>query len=311
MDGKLMRFAALAASALLWGTAQAQMNTTIVWNAAAPYEGPGDITSFTAWYGLRGYSQAYAQPGTGVAARVRRASDSTETDIVILPSGDLDQATCTSFCAATTCFTRTLYDQTAGNACGGASCDMVQTNTTLQPQFFCTGGGADTTKPYIQSEVSDTMESANNFSPNAAAEMSGALVGNVTIFTTSAMTLFNSNAASGTTGWVVAIDSSQRDAWRQNSQYQTADRAVWHSANGRAKNGGTNVTTFNVDGSQSSGTRTLTVTPGHVRLFGAATAPTTFHFGEVGFQDNILWDDAMLTALCHNERLYWGTPGTC
>ena len=58
-----------------------------------PYVGPGDIVSgATAWYGLRAYNLAYTT-GTNKAINIRRASDNTTMDIVILTSGDLDTAT--------------------------------------------------------------------------------------------------------------------------------------------------------------------------------------------------------------------------
>ena len=62
------------------------------------YVGPGDIVSgATAWYGLRGYSAAYAATGTGKAINYRRASDNSTQDGVILTNGKFDIATANAF----------------------------------------------------------------------------------------------------------------------------------------------------------------------------------------------------------------------
>ena len=77
------------------------------------YVGPGDIVSgATAWYGLRAYSAAIAATGTQKAINIRRASDNTTKDILIRKSGNLDPTTAATFCASTTCYVTTWYDQT-------------------------------------------------------------------------------------------------------------------------------------------------------------------------------------------------------
>ena len=72
----------------------------VPFGAFNPYVGPGDIVSGAiAWYGLRAYNLAYTT-GTNKAINIRRASDNTTTDIVILTSGALDIATAATFCAS-------------------------------------------------------------------------------------------------------------------------------------------------------------------------------------------------------------------
>src|SRR5262245_35481039 len=76
------------------------------------YTGPGDIETFTAWYGFRAYSAAT----TGTAAiRVIRASDSTQTDINTLSDGSLDSSTLATFLTSTTGKVVTVYDQVGTN----------------------------------------------------------------------------------------------------------------------------------------------------------------------------------------------------
>jgi hypothetical protein len=94
------------------------------------YTGPGDVlANATVFYGLRGYNQAYATPGTNPAINVRRASDNTVRDIAILPNGAVDVATAASFGSGTTLYIVTWYDQTGtGNHC-------TQPNISLQPKL--------------------------------------------------------------------------------------------------------------------------------------------------------------------------------
>ena len=100
------------------------------------YTGPGDIVSGAiAWYGLRAYSAAVAATGTQKAIKIRRASDNTTMDILILTSGALDTATASTFCASTTCRVTEAYDQT------GNGNHVLQATKGQQPQlvFNCIG----------------------------------------------------------------------------------------------------------------------------------------------------------------------------
>ncbi len=66
-----------------------------------PYTGPGDVVSgASAWYGLRGYTSAYAAPGTNKAIKIQRRglSDQASCDFVVAPSGAL--GTTTAGCSA-------------------------------------------------------------------------------------------------------------------------------------------------------------------------------------------------------------------
>jgi hypothetical protein len=95
---------------------------------SAAYVGPGDVISGASmWFGLRGYSAAYAAPGTNPAIKIIRASDSTNTTINILSNGNLDTTTAATFCNSTTCTVATWYDQT------GHSCDATQATVANQP----------------------------------------------------------------------------------------------------------------------------------------------------------------------------------
>jgi hypothetical protein len=96
----------------------------------------------TAQYLLDAYSNASIAVGviklrenyTGSCIRIRRASNNNEQDIGFDSNGIVDVAAINTFCAGTTCFVRTVYDQS------GTSNNITQTSTARQPQIY--GGGS-------------------------------------------------------------------------------------------------------------------------------------------------------------------------
>ena len=97
---------------------------------AAGYTGPGDIVSgAVAWYGLRAYSSAQTG-GTTKSVNVRRASDNTTQDIVILASGALDIASAQTFAGVDATGTGSIVprggnDQGVMSFTGGSVGDVV------------------------------------------------------------------------------------------------------------------------------------------------------------------------------------------
>src|ERR1700731_3092677 len=65
--------------------------------SGASYTGPGDIDTYSMWWGLRCYSAAYAAPGTNIALQVVRSSDSTTINVKCLTTGQIDVGGATSF----------------------------------------------------------------------------------------------------------------------------------------------------------------------------------------------------------------------
>jgi Alpha-L-arabinofuranosidase B, catalytic len=99
------------------------------------FRGPGDVLSGArAWYGLSAYSAAVAATGTQKAVNVRRSSDNTTADILILTTGLLDIATATTFAAGSNLFATKWYDQ-SGNAN-----DIPQATQANQPQLLLSAG---------------------------------------------------------------------------------------------------------------------------------------------------------------------------
>jgi Alpha-L-arabinofuranosidase B, catalytic len=258
----------------------------------ASYSGPGDVvTGATAFYGLRGYNKAYAT-GVNHAINIRRASDSTTTDINILTNGNLDVATATSFCAATTCFVDTIYDQIGTHS-------LIQATTTAQPQltFNCLGSlPCLTASSQLLSGAFITMAQPLTISfvaeRTGTVAMSAVLGGDNTV-----QAGFNSVANqaflfAGTTVTASATDS--------------ALHAIQAVANGATS-------TINVDGTLSgalSAGASSIATPLQLGASGVGTNLFNGLFAE-GIVFGLGVSPANQTSLCHNQRLYWGSGGTC
>ena len=110
--------------------------------AASTYTGPGDIVSgATAWYGLRAYKASYAT-GSNNALNIRRTSDNSTENIVILSSGALDIATANSFAGTDATCTATISGTTL--TCASAS---------STPHRYSTITGSGITQPCYASSV--------------------------------------------------------------------------------------------------------------------------------------------------------------
>lgn len=92
---------------------------------AIGYVGPGDITSFTAFWGSRAYSAATI----GVnAIRLRESGGDTEQDFATIAGGGLDLTTIATFKGANSLFAVKVYDQVGTD-------HMVQATHANQPEF--------------------------------------------------------------------------------------------------------------------------------------------------------------------------------
>lgn len=114
-------------------------------SSAPSYTGPGDVVaSSVVWYGLRGYSGAYAAPGTGKAINIRRASDNATSDIVILTNGNLDIATANTFATVDATATASATASTTLNLTSASSTPHVGSTITgtgvVQPCYIISVG---------------------------------------------------------------------------------------------------------------------------------------------------------------------------
>lgn len=86
--------------------------------------------SVTNLAGLWSFARRCRTAYTGALIRVRRASDSAESDIGYLASGLLDTTTLATFCSGTTGTVKTVYDQS------GNSRDLSQGTAGAQPTIY-------------------------------------------------------------------------------------------------------------------------------------------------------------------------------
>jgi hypothetical protein len=329
MDNELMRvFAAICASLILWGAAAlAQMQSNILWDEPAShhFQGPGDITPFTAWYGLRAYSAAVAATGTQKAADLRRVSDNATCTALIGTDGNLDLTvgtpcnsntqTVTAWIGASSASVSKMYDQVAGNACGGASCDVVQATAGNQPHFLLTGCGGASTKPCLFSDGSPIkfLGAANNFTP-AGTQSSFAVLAECTgVSFLNLAPLIKSGGGFGGSG---AVDSIYCDPGPSFGVSGTPGISSFPTTNGVYKTSIAVNNILSIDGVDNTTGVSFTSVTASPPEFAAnsqsgGSPDTTDHVGEGGFADNVTWSSGTRTALCHNMRLYWGTGGAC
>lgn len=319
---KLFLIAAVVAALSVGKIAPCQPLQQIIADTPASqhYSGPGDVTAFTAWWGLRAYSAAIAATGTQNALDLRRASDNATCTAKIGTSGALDLTvgtpcngntqTVTAWVGASTALVSKIYDQTAGNACGGASCDLVQATSANQPTLLLTGCGGGGTLPCLK-VIATThlfeLLSANNFTP-AGTNLSLSAVGNRSSGTQACVLVSaNSNVVDS-----IQCNPTANNWLLGNSRTGSATDNAWHAANGAIANSA-GTSTFNVDGTETTSTSiTVNTTAGKPKMIGtAAFATLTALVGEAGFKDGTTWSAGQRTALCHNQFAYWATATSC
>jgi hypothetical protein len=157
MDDELMRvFPAICAALILWGAAAlAQMQSNILWDVPASQhgpQGPGDITPFTVWYGLRAYSAAVAATGTQQAVDLLRNDGATCTAL-IGKDGNLDIS------VGTPCNGNTQTVTAWNAAAASKTCTGSISGTTLTRSGACsflTGDGISGTGVTAGTFLTDT-----------------------------------------------------------------------------------------------------------------------------------------------------------
>ena len=132
--------------------------------SGSTYQGPLDVVSgATAWYGLRGASAAYST-GSNNAINIRRASDNSTSNIVILSNGNLDTATAATFAGTDATATCSATASTS-LICTGASStphsnDPISGTGVTQPAYITScgtfTGGAGTCTLNASATISST-----------------------------------------------------------------------------------------------------------------------------------------------------------
>jgi hypothetical protein len=120
------------------------------------------VSGATAWYGLRAYNAAYAT-GSNNAINVRRASDNTTSNIVILSNGNLDIATANTFAGV---------DATASATTTGSSTTIALTSASSTPHVGSTITGVGITQPCYIVSVGTFTAGAGTITVNQAQTIS-------------------------------------------------------------------------------------------------------------------------------------------
>lgn len=292
--------------------------------AAVAYVGPGDFTSFTAWWGLRAYSAATAAAQAN-AADLRRASDNATCTAKVATDGTLDVAvslscnggtqTVTAWIGASSAKVSKLYDQTGGNACGGASCDLVQATAGLQNTLLLNCNGS---LPCLDSPGGGAgdmvLTSANTFTPAGTVVSMSAVANRTSGTQSSCYWVMPTNIGAGNNRNRIACQSAAN--WNIGGAGARIDYAIsngtWNAING-VENTDPATTVVNANGVESSATTPVASTTADfpkIQLTGAFATLTT-QWAEAGFEDNNAWSGTTRTNLCHNQRVYWSTGGSC
>lgn len=257
------------------------------------YLGPGDIVSgATAWYGLRAYSAAVAATGTQKAINIRRTSDSTTSDILILTTGGLDLATANTFCVSTTCFVAKWYDQ-SGNAR-----DAIQATAANQPQllFNCIG-----VLPCVSalSSASVVLASSANFTP-ATGVVTFSLVSWVNR-TSGVSVMLEENGTQNRVSAANAAATWQLTGGASGFVQAAASDSAWHAAV-MVMNGSSSV--INIAGTETTGSTVGSTAAGPIRA-GLGLTTSLLEMSEAGFWDNVAFNANDRASLISNQDGWW------
>jgi hypothetical protein len=346
--------------------------------ATSTYTGPGDIvTGATAWYGLRAYNAAYAT-GSNNAINVRRASDNSSENIVILSTGKLDIATANSFAGTDATCTGTIstttlsctgasstphvgstvtgagvtqpcyitavgsftsgtgtvtvaggsgsspcgtvssgvtmtmqyglyitewYDQSGAKSCASSTaCNLLQSTAAQQPQLFPNCGNS---LPCIYGNGSYLLLTNNNlnstaqpFTESSVAEQTGSSA-NTDISTDVSHVSLGFTGSSSNQIFIYAGVAGSKAT--QTSGALHAIQVIFNGAS----------TVMNVDNT------TTTVSPGTnaigsaaLKLFGGSDGDMIGYQMEFGIWPSG-FSSTQQTNICHNQRIYWGSSGSC
>lgn len=264
----------------------------------APYTGPGDVVaSAVYWGGLRGYNTAVTATGTQKAVNVRRSSDNTTQDIVILTTGALDIASATTFAGGSNLFVAKMYDQS------GNGNDAVQATSGAQPQLFLSGGPSSG-KPHMTFSNAQWLSTSSltitkPFSYSLVAIRTGAF--------SSINLLVSPTADDGDQVW---FGGSANQLTCGNSGFTiTAADSTWHAIQYVSDpDGGPTASTLYLDGSGTTGQTvggTVTTTVNFGSYHAGVAVLLNGDINEVG-----LWSTKFSggnnSSIDSNQRTFWG-----
>lgn len=263
------------------------------------YTGPGDVVAgASVWYGLRAYNVAYATGGNSAGIVCLASSFTTCQTINILTTGAFDAASASSFCT-TQCAVKSLTDQTGGGH------PVVCASATVCPQltFNCVGS-----LPCITFVSGNTglataglVTLGTTFSYEAVAERTGNFTGVQGI-----------GGSAGNATNFVFWNVANEVGLCATCFTATASDSTLHAFTTATT--GTAASFISVDNTITTGTNTCAGCTTTQIAFGntngfAMTAGVITEFGVWG--GLTFTNPTQAAAMCHNQRLYWSTPGSC
>lgn len=299
--------------ALLCGTAQADNLTLMGVGAGNPatYTGPGNITSYAAWYGLRAFTAAIAAAATQKAVNVRNTGSGETCDILIATSGGLagtvsncsgasSGSSVATFCTGG-CAVPKWYDQS------GTGADMTQATAANQPTILFTGCSSGSL-PCVKFVGSSSQQMDATISASASPHTYEAVA--------------ERNGATSSFGIIIGLNTSDRNHLYFNNAINSAAVAefsgtVTATASDNAFHvligvGNGASTVLNVDNTQTTGSTTnvTSSTGAHLGVDAGVGLFLTALVSEVGYTTTAM-STGDQTSTCHNAYSYWTTSTSC
>lgn len=262
------------------------------------YTGPGDVVSGARfWYGLRCYNSAY----NGNVADVYAPADASHTLITCSTGGVLNETLqALSITCAVSCTVKTLYDQTGGNNCTAATCDLSNATIGNRPAFTlnCIGSLPCMTFTSASSQV---LLSATNLTSTAQPNTFSAIA--QTTNTAAARHLIGTNGGSANQiGYPTTNNTVHTFAGINLTG--TASASSYHAFQA-VLNGASSV--MSVDGSFPTGNAGASAMSNIISL-GAINA-SQFMSGQIleaGAWNGVAFSSGQATSMSSNQHAYWG-----
>jgi hypothetical protein len=265
---------------------------------ASVYQGPGDIASAIAWWGLRAYNLANAIAGTA-AIRIQRP-DTAQSDIPVLPNGKLN--TGLAFFTGGPYTVVTFYDQT-GNG------NHLQPSTA--PTFVLTGNGLTVPNLSFVSASSQFLQ-VTPFFPLTPLPYTLNLVANHTASAAQSNTMQISNSGASNSAGLGYRSSANNQAWffdGTNLPVAAANDGTWNTLTASTAGSSITGTIFAVNASQATSTNVGAIsvggTPSGNMLVPNIAQPFDGFIAELGVWMTA-FSSGQITALYNQQSTYYG-----
>jgi hypothetical protein len=300
-------------SSAFWQSRDSNYNIAI---STSSYQGPGDVVSGAQeWWGLRCYNNAYsgnvaditdATTGNTTGTRLQCSNGTVSALVSASACTFVTGNACVSLATtcAVSCNIEELYDQSGALQCSSAACNMVQSTNADRPTLALNCIGS---LPCAQGFVGVQINTTANIT-----SISQPYTISLVAYSTSTSN-FDGYTGSTTTNEGVQNASASAEISLTASNFADPGVAfatsVWHAV--QAIPSGTSGV-LNIDNSATtvnSGTdATGSVAWGFLFIYqhnGNNEKMTEVGLWASGF------NTTQQTNMCHNQRLYWNTAGSC